>query len=305
MTTTALLPTVKIPPIVSIKSRPLNMSYHEGVFHDEPTYRIFAPFAHFGPNGELKGVLLLGGNWGSVYTCCGAIRVSALRADYVRYSSWHGDANTYMQHNRSGAIPMERKWQYILSNRDTYPTVNKYADNPDVSGWSEAQVSLWGRAVLATYVKSLMIVYNKSTCMAIDRKDGHTYRTLAQMGMLRAVNYGFAPIVNIWNTNGATRITTETGYCFMSRFVDYDIREELMDVVAYAPLSVRNLNSGNTLYPLTCMPRRTAKTGLISPTAAPEYRYVPCSERTWEDLRSTWYDTRHFARIVPEDLAHA
>lgn len=219
-------------------------------------------------DGNVRGVLRLGGNASAIQSCCGAGQFTALKPTYYRLShdSWYGDSTAFTLINGQ-----ERTHRWVIANPNCLPSVNDYdqSGTDAASRWSDDDVLSWGRVVLANAVKWWMIQRRRTTGYAIDRADGTTRDTLRRLphlhglrkeGLIRRALYfaRFAP-----TTPEVTGMSTDARMAYrdyVSRNTgprgglrEYDLEE--WDLVPYMGASTKNMNGGAVLTSICVVPK--------------------------------------------------
>lgn len=307
---------VKVPPIVSINPRGTANYGQPAAFEEQANSRIFGVFAQVNSQGQLVGALELGGNIAPFHTCCGGMRVSALRADYRPLDTWY-PANPYIGTN--SATP-EQRWTFMRDNLSSFPTISQAAE-VDASGWSREKIVAWGRAVICAHIKSEMHSWRRSTLIALDRVNGHTAYVLGLMKHIDNVYYSGVIKGTPFGPDGRLKADSNPhfrpGVSTWQNYLDDHWAGEFRKLRAYGTPMTRNLNSGNMLMTITVCPEMTAshkktsgaKLLRSSPTGGLAFeQYVApsrISSRTVAKPVLDFYKGPFFHKVCPSIMTHA
>ena len=304
--------TVKVPPIVSIEARGDHHYGQPASFEEQPNARIFGVFSQVNAEGRLVGALEIGGNIAPFHTCCGGMRVSALRVDYRTFDTWY-PASSYVATN---TISRQQQWVFLRDNLSAFPTVSDAA-MVDASRWTREKLYAWGRATLCAHVKAEMNSWRRTTLIALDRTNGHTVNALSYMKHIDNVYYRASIRGQPFAIDGHRK--AESNYPFRSHtsswrsyLTGYWGNEgDFQKLRAYGTALTRNINSGNMLIPVTVCPQMSAslkKSSGAKLVRSPSTHGLEFTQYTTEtecDHILRFYTSMLFANVCPSVMTHA
>ncbi len=226
-------------------------------YGERPMYRLWGIYGVYNDEGMVEKVVEVDGNWAPFHTCCGGIRLSALRtAVRPRPDSRWGQLDSPFCNEGRNTYVNVLSWARLNAETPSYVLPNFST----ITGleWSQLRTistADWydiGRLILALGVKDIMRASSRSLAVAMDGDGGTTTYTLAMLNYLDGVsNKRMYMVKQLPQPDNRLDYRAHLSNEY-SRFTAMDIRP-------YSQRATRNCNSGNLIRNITVMKKCAGK----------------------------------------------